>query len=94
MRRYTLYEESLKIQVNNLSFQRCVLGFGHQDFSVSILVFSGPWPVLAYRLSVVFFCGSDCLGSAQTALFAEIQICDFAFLKANLLAESAFSLAW
>ncbi|MCS0305619.1 hypothetical protein ND924_23670 [Vibrio diabolicus] len=42
-RRYTLYEEILKIQVNNLSFQRCVLGFGHQDFSVSILVFSGPW---------------------------------------------------
>ena len=43
MRRYTLYEESLKIQVNNLRFQRCVLGFGHQDFPVSILVFSGPW---------------------------------------------------
>ncbi|EOW0803442.1 hypothetical protein ACN2MB_004468 [Vibrio parahaemolyticus] len=41
--RYTLYEESLKIQVNNLSFQRCVLGFGYQDFPVSILVFSGPW---------------------------------------------------
>ncbi len=43
MRRYTLYEESLKIQVNNLSFQRCVLGLEHQDFSVLILVFSGPW---------------------------------------------------
>ena len=41
--RYTLYEESLKIQVNNLRFQRCVLGFGYQDFPVSILVLPGPW---------------------------------------------------
>ena len=50
--------------------------------------------VLAYRLSVVFFFGADCLGSAQAVLFAEIQLCDFAFLKAELLAERALSLVW
>ncbi len=50
-----------------------------------------------YRLAVcvmVFFFGADCLGSAMAALFAEIQLCDFAFLKADLLAERALSLAW
>ncbi len=50
--------------------------------------------VFAYRLSVVFFFGADCLGPVQAALFAEIQLCDFAFLKADLLAERALSLVW
>jgi hypothetical protein len=36
MRRYTLYEESLKIQVNNHSF-------GRRDFPASILIFLGYW---------------------------------------------------
>ncbi len=50
-----------------------------------------------YRLAVCvmfFFFGADCWGSAQAALFAEIQLCDFAFLKVDLLAERALSLVW
>lgn len=43
---------------------------------------------------MVFFFGADCLGSALAALFAEIQLCDFAFLKVDLLAERALSLVW
>ena len=43
---------------------------------------------------MVFFFGANCLGSAQAALFAEIQLCDFDFLKADLLAEMPLSLVW
>ncbi|EPR0189172.1 hypothetical protein ACUY8K_001915 [Vibrio parahaemolyticus] len=41
--RYTLYEESLKIQVKNRSFQCRFLGVGRQDIPVSILIFLGSW---------------------------------------------------
>ncbi|HHX8532956.1 TPA: hypothetical protein ACVO3G_004753, partial [Vibrio diabolicus] len=44
-----LYEESLKIQVNNLGVQRRVLVFGRRDFPVSILVF---WFVVHFRAAV------------------------------------------
>ncbi|EPS3402188.1 hypothetical protein ACVD4U_004249 [Vibrio vulnificus] len=93
-RRYTLYEESLKNQVKNRDFQRWVLGFGRRDFPASILIFLGS--LLTFGLSFV----GGCLlwfwlcGSAQAVFFAEIQLCEFAFLKADLLAEMAFSLVW
>ncbi len=43
---------------------------------------------------MVFFFGADFSGSVQAAFFAEIQLCEFAYLKADLLAERALSLVW
>ncbi|EGQ8038359.1 TPA: hypothetical protein GRI87_24520 [Vibrio parahaemolyticus] len=50
--------------------------------------------VWACWLSVIFFFGADCLGTVQAATFAETQLCVFAFLKAELLAERPLSLVW
>ncbi|TOF96994.1 hypothetical protein CGJ10_22930 [Vibrio parahaemolyticus] len=93
-RRYTLYEESLKFRsiISVFSVVFWGLGIRIPRFQFSFSPVRGS--VLAYRLSVVFFFGSDCFGSVQAAFFADIQLCDFAFLKADLLAERALSLAW
>ncbi|WP_152965256.1 hypothetical protein [Vibrio owensii] len=56
-----------------------------------------PWFFAHFRLAVcvmVFFFGADFSGSVQATFFAEIQLCEFAFLKADLLAERALSLVW
>jgi len=50
--------------------------------------------VLACRLWLVLFFGADFLGQSWLRFFAETQLCDFAFLKADLLAERALSLVW
>lgn len=56
-----------------------------------------PWFVAHLQLAVrgmFLFFGADCLGLVQAALFTETQLCEFAFLKADLLAEKALSLVW
>ncbi len=50
--------------------------------------------VLACCLAVVLFFGADCLGTVQAAIFAETELCEFAFLKAELLVDRALSLVW
>ncbi len=41
--RYTLYEESLKVQVKNRYFQRLFVVFWRRDNPVSILIFLDSW---------------------------------------------------
>jgi hypothetical protein len=43
---------------------------------------------------VAFFFGADCFGASQATLFAETQLCEFVFLKADLFAEKPLSLVW
>ncbi|HHF3044262.1 TPA: hypothetical protein ACPJ0Y_004404 [Vibrio diabolicus] len=45
-------------------------------------------------MSVVFFFDADSAGQHEAIVFAEIQLCGFIFLKADLLAERLFSLVW
>ncbi|HCG7063118.1 TPA: hypothetical protein NJ352_004537, partial [Vibrio parahaemolyticus] len=56
-----------------------------------------PWFFAHFRLAVcvmAFFFGADFSGSVQAVFFAETQLCEFAFLKAVLLAERVLSLVW
>ncbi|EGQ9479013.1 hypothetical protein F3526_24605 [Vibrio parahaemolyticus] len=50
--------------------------------------------VLACHLSMIFFFYADSAWQNEAIVFAEIQLCGFIFLKANLLAERPLSLVW
>ncbi|HAS8506438.1 TPA: hypothetical protein I7764_21900 [Vibrio vulnificus] len=55
-----------------------------------------PWFFAHFRPVVCRWLSSLVLvcGSAQAVFFAEIQLCEYAFLKADLFAERPLSLVW
>ncbi|MFL0932330.1 hypothetical protein ACJO14_15325 [Vibrio parahaemolyticus] len=94
MRRYTLYEESLKIQVNNLSFQRCALVLGVKICPFLFSFSSVRGSHSGRRLGMVLFFAADSARSVDAKSVAETQLYGFTFLKADLFAEMALSLVW